>query len=254
MKIVCYVDSERTRKTTLVMRAFALGCSGVVVPSGVPAVGATDHVIMGSWRDAQRLIPRLQKRGQPFWHVDNGWIARTPEGRRCYRVTRNGIAPQFLPGRSMERAVSLGVKIEPWRTDGRHVLVCLPGELFGRPFGISSAEWSAGIIARIKAVTDRPIVVRAKIKHGPPLSGDLAGAWCLVTHSSSTAAAAALAGVSVFCEPTCGAAQVGCEDLAMIETPLRPDREEWIASLVWQQFTLNEMSSGMAWRTINGHD
>ena len=97
-------------------------------------------------------------------------------------------------------------------------------------------------------MTDRPIVFRPKFAVMPkPLSADLKDAWCVVTHSSTAAVTAALQGVPVFCEPTCAAASVGCTDLSQIETPRRPDREEWLAELAWRQWSEAEMKGGLAW-------
>ena len=66
---------------------------------------------------------------------------------------------------------------------------------------------------------------------------------CLVTHSSTAAVEAVIAGVPVFCEPTCAAAPVGRTDLD-IENPVRPEREAWLAALAWRQFSRDEVSSG----------
>jgi hypothetical protein len=170
------------------------------------------------------------------------------------RVERGRFWPVLTYGtHTLERALSLGVEIKPWQRDGRHILVCLQGFKFGRPWGIDIKRWNWSGVKRIKGCTDRPIVVRPKPlyrKSSVPLETDMEGAWCVVTHSSTAAVKAVLAGVPVFCEPTCAAAVVGCTDLSQIENPVRPDREAWVAELAWRQFSRSEMQSGMAWAHI----
>jgi len=70
--------------------------------------------------------------------------------------------------------------------------------------------------------------------------------WALVTHSSNVAVDAVIAGVPVFVEPTSPAAPVGNLDLAKMENPNMPERGPWFDSLMAQQFTVDEMRSGLA--------
>jgi hypothetical protein len=79
-----------------------------------------------------------------------------------------------------------------------------------------------------------------------PLADDLRNCWALVTHSSNVAVDAVLMGIPVFVAPTCPAAPVGNLDLAKLETPDMPDRARWFDSLMAQQFTVDEMRSGLA--------
>ena len=145
----------------------------------------------------------------------------------------------------------MGVELEPWQTDGRHVLICLHGYKFGRPWGINIAKWHRSIEGRVRAATDRPIVVRPKLTREPGC-GWRNNSGRLVRRDAQQhgGVTAALVGVPVFCEPTCAAAPVGCTDFSRIETPLRPDRELWAAELAWRQFSQFEMRSGMAWACI----
>src|SRR5688500_15258270 len=93
------------------MRAFAEGCGGqmIIVREPVPDWNAPDHAVYGMWRVQMELVRKFRRDGRPFWYIDNGWFRNIGEReieRRWYRVTRNGMAPRFLPGRSMERAES----------------------------------------------------------------------------------------------------------------------------------------------------
>lgn len=238
------------------MRAFVRGAGGGVVLTGDRDPEADDHAVMGNWPVAQKLINEFQADGTPFWHLDAGYFQRP--GLKCLRVERNRFWPGQLDGvHTMDRALLMGVQLNPWRYGGSYVLVCLHGVKFGRPWGIDIVEWNATIEDRIRAHTDRPIIVRPKptcpkeMRDAPPIEDQLADAWCIVTHSSTIAVQAVLAGVPVFCEPTCAAAPVGRTDLE-IESPVRPDREEWIAALAWRQWLRSEMLSGEAWEHVRG--
>jgi hypothetical protein len=253
MMVACYLEPSKP-KADAWMRAFAKGCNGMVVRNGEYAE-ADDHALMGNWPVAGKLIEKLNTQGTPFWYLDASYI-RCPT--RCLRIERSRFWPAPPePGRySIDRAYGMGVRLQPWRRTGRHVLVCLHGPGFGRPWGLNAQQWNDTIEDRVRQFTDRPIIVRVKprswrqIKEAPPLDLQLENAWCLVTHSSTIAVTAAIAGVPVFCEPTCPAATVGCTDISRIESPVMPDRVDWISGLAWRQWSRGEVSSGAAWRHV----
>lgn len=247
MTIACYLEPDRP-KAHFWMRSFAQGCQGKVIVTGKRDPDAKDHAVMGNWPVATTLIGELA--GAPFWYMDSSYIHGTRQ--RHIRVERGRFWPVLEP-RKMLRAERMGARLQPWRHDGKHVLFCLHGRKFGMPWGIDIAEWQERAEATIRAATDRPIVIRPKLMKQPvALADDLADAWCLVTHSSTAAVTAAMLGVPVFCEPTCAAAAVGCTDLSQIERPVRPDREGWIASLAWHQWSVDELRSGVAWKHLSG--
>lgn len=255
-RIACYLEPAKPRSSAW-MQAFAEGCDGTLVENGQRDRFAADHAVMGHWPVAERIIAELSSEQVEFWHLDSAYIQATPI--RMLRIERNRFWPDLADGRSMDRARRMGVQLKPWRHGGRHVLLALHGMKFGRPWGIDIAAWHATIEARIRAVTDRPIIVRCKPispaakAAAPSIESQLVDAWCLVTHSSTIAVQAALAGVPVFCEPTCAAAPVGCVDFARIEAPVRPEREAWIAALAWRQWSADEMRSGRAWAHVRNH-
>lgn len=142
----------------------------------------------------------------------------------------------------------MGVVIHLWRTSGSHVLVCCHGPSAGLQWQTEPNAWNNAAIQTLRMTTDRPIRVREKWhRYKRPLAVDLEGAWAVVSHSSTCAVQAAIAGIPIFCHETSAAAPIGLNDLASIEDPLMPEREEWLASLSWQQWTLDELRAG-AWR------
>lgn len=235
--------------------AFAQGCDGRVIRNGALYRPASDHAVMGNWPVTIRLISIFAKHEIGYWYLDTGYIQGT--GRRDLRIERNGFWPSpSATSHTIDRALSMGVEIKPWRQDGRHVLICLHSEKFGRPWGIDPVLWNQTIEGRVRGMTDRPIIVRrkpvnpAQISAAAPLDEQMKNAWCVVCHSSTIGVRAALAGVPVFCEPTCAAAPVGRTDLS-VDYPVYPDREQWIADLAWRQWSKAEMASGEVWAYLS---
>ena len=84
-----------------------------------------------------------------------------------------------------------------------------------------------------------------------PIQQALAGAWCLVTYVSNAAVDAVIAGVPVICLGQCAGLLMGSSDIRDVANPPTPHgREEWLAQLVANQWTLDEIASGEAWRVL----
>jgi hypothetical protein len=182
------------------MEGLARGIPGDRVTVGVPAAGRAPFAVWGQEWLALRVLPDAIAASRPFWHLDNGFhrpAGGSPHG--YYRITYRGMSPVLL--RNPEPRPALRVTMRPWRKDGRHVVLALPGETFGRAIGLDVPGWIATIEARLRAATDRPIHVRPKYS-ATPLAGDQRDAWALVTHSSNVAVDAVLAGIPVFAAPT----------------------------------------------------
>jgi hypothetical protein len=246
MTMACYLD-DRPGVAEL-MRLFAQGCGGKLVDRDTPDPDADDHVVVAKTQRC-KLVPKFRRRDLAFWYIDSAYIQIA--GRREYRIERNAYWPPMLIGEhTMDRATAMGVKLKPWQTEGSHVLLCLPGPMAGADFGVNMRRWNVGIIERVRAATDRRLVIRVKAdRETKPLEEDLQGAWCVVTHSSTSAVTAVIEGIPVFCKPTCAAAAVGRTDLD-IENPVYPEREAWIAALAHRQFSREEIGNGTAWARI----
>jgi hypothetical protein len=251
MRLTGYLEPMRLLKSRRIIGSFARGAGGRAIPTGCLDLDAKDHAFCGQLWTAERLLPDCIRLGLPYWHLDNGWVRPgRGDAEGFYRVTRNGMTPAFIRRADPARAVAIGARLTPWRARGRHILLALPGEAFGKPWGLRMAPWAQDIHTRVRAVTDRPIRVRPKDTRRP-LAADLAEAWCVVTHSSNVAVDAVLAGIPAIVEPTSPTAPLGNVGLEWIEQPHLSDlRGEWLASLMWQQFTPQEMRDGLAWEAL----
>lgn len=249
------VTLERPEKTRRIMNAMAEGWGEEVrvIEEALPPDDGNPVMLWGQRFLAQRLLPRCVASGRPYWHIDNGyWDPARGTATGFYRVTYRSLGPVLLPDPRPRYGQEVVSRIKPWRANGEYVLLAFPGDYYGCSVGLNMRSWNQTILRRLRAATHRPIRVRDKPsarKSSRPLDRDLSEAWALVTHSSNVAVDAVLAGVPVFVERGSPAEPVGSIGLD-IERPAMPDREQWLASLSWQQFTLDEMRDGTAYRCL----
>lgn len=67
---------------------------------------------------------------------------------------------------------------------------------------------------------------------------------------SNIAVDAVIAGIPVFCTGPCAGLTMGLSDLSKIESPVRPEREQWLYTLAANQWTFEEMKRGELWNVI----
>ncbi len=242
----CCVEPERIEKTTPIMSAMAEGFGGKVC-IGAPPDDGEIFAVWGQLWLALDMIPKALKSGRPFLQIDNGFVQPACGGPKgYYRISYNSLSPVMIEDAPSAR---IPVKMAPWRTSGRHVILALPGNGFGRAIGLDMGLWIRHSQTALRRVTGRPIIIRPK-KSGRTMDVDMANCWALVTHSSNVAVDAVLMGVPVFVAKTSPAVPVGNLDIAKLENPAMPDRTAWFNSLMAQQFTLGEMASGFARETM----
>lgn len=264
--LTCY-PSPGKRKGLRLARAFAEGCGGRVAKVGETQLAPGPAFFYGMTGHSLPLIEQCRREGRDWYYADNAYYF----GRGAYfRVTKNAYQhagqwedPQeSKPRAGRERLARFGITVKPWRAQGRPIVITTQSDLFYRfCLGIGRDAWLAETMARIKAVSGRPVEVCHKPAPGAPgnpaagagFEKALRDAHALVTHSSSTAVKALIEGVPVFCTGACVASPLGLNDLAAIETPLRlKGRKPWLRILAANQWTRLEMRNGICWRMLHG--
>lgn len=245
MKYHLCVTPERVEKTSMIMRAVAGSLNGSLIvgepPAGLP------FVVWGHLWTGAKIVPPALQRGTPFYFIDNGYYKPangSPVG--YYALTYRSFAPMLLDDPDMSR---LPMPMKDWQhpstKSNGHVLICAPGLGFGKMFGWDMPAWTAKIVQRMSSLTAREVVVRGKDSK-VPLAQDIQNASVVITHSSKATIAAIFEGVPCIVEGLSSCAPVCGWDLSQVEDPPMPDRRKWWASLMCQQFTLEEMRRGYA--------
>ena len=213
--------------------------------------------------------------GLEWWHVDVGYITdqitRYPEPKihkpdsTYFRIIKGHIHTQTMKPGNGDRLKDLSkkgvdVSIEDWQDnkDG-HILLCpsSPTVTF-RQNNMSQRDWIERTGNTLLQYTDRPIRMRNKPRPGnewwgTDIKDELKGAHALVTNMSLSAIDAIKMGIPTFTDTDNIASPVSNTYLGYIETPMKPNKEivnEWVNCVVENQFTLDEIGSGIAYEIL----
>lgn len=215
-----------------------------------------------------RVLAEYPRRGRQAVYVDLGYWHRKKHTRfdGYHKVSVNSRHPTAYfqnVEHPTDRARRLALRVEPWRTSGREVVVAGMSAKASAAEGMAAEQWERKTIARLRRLTPRPIIYRPKpswhearpiegaiFDRKTPLPEVFRTAHAIVTHHSNVGVDALLAGVPVISLD--GAASVlGSGRLEDIEEPPRPDgRDQWVADLAYCQWTLDEMRSGLCWQHL----
>ncbi len=214
------------------------------------------------WLSAPRStidVPKATSRSSTAW----------PGGRFTgyHKVSVNGRHPTaYFQARkhSDERINRFAIRPEPWKTDGRTILVAGMGPKGSRAEGYAPQGWEKEAIALLRKHTGRQILYRPKpnVPHSQPIPGSLMvdkdipleialrNVHAVVAHHSNAAVEALAMGRPVFVVEGV-ALPMGLCDLRKIETPAYPGgRRQWLSDVAWTQWSVEEMASGRAWRYL----
>lgn len=261
MTIVCYPTPNKA-KAKDVLQAFADGCGGILAPGSVRDLCPNDAAFFGVTPATLRFWHQAKQTGVDWYYLDNAYL--DPCRQTFFRATKNRL--QAFPTKDSDgkRFEALNLPIEPWRKDGRHVLVCPQSDEFMEIVAEYRGNWTNDTVAALKKVTDRPIRVRPwdrdKARWFATLHEDLEDCWAVVVFSSSSALTALRAGVPAYCTAyDCIAApyiearpeqDIMTLDIDSIDRSW--DRRPLFYAAADNQWTLAEMKAGVAWRHING--
>lgn len=249
--ITCYAQPDKI-KSWRVLEAFASGCRGGMDSTAAQQLqpdGAAFYGVRPAWMHLWHQAIREQR----VWYwLDNSWFDRAREV--YFRVGCNAVQSWSIWPSSGVRLKKLGIDIKPWQKNGKRIIVCAQSDEFMRTVACrqdGAAGWNKQVLSQLAQQTDREIVLRDK-QTKRPLAADLQDAWLLVTHSSTAAIEALIAGVPVILtDKTCMAAGFSTP-FDEIDRPHHKDgREAWLARLADSQWTLDEMKNGTAWNMLN---
>jgi hypothetical protein len=169
-----------------------------------------------------------------------------------------------------------GVRLQPWRSAGNHILICLQRDGGWSMAGWDVIDWALKTIIDIRKYSDRPIRIRPhpgdkkarkycdrlmKLCQGRRLTGlgvsieghslmdDFTDCWAVVNHNSSPGVAAVIQGIPlILTDPLRSQAHdVATVGIHSIENPLMPDRTAWIQRISQFHWSHEELRTGVCW-------
>ena len=166
--------------------------------------------------------------------------------------------------------------LSPWRSKGKHILICLQRPMGWSMRGRNLMEWLDTTFQEIRRYSDRPVKIRwhpgdwKNIPTNLDLSAynavispkerhimeDLQSCWALVCHNSTPSAVATIEGIPAFITDDsayCQAGDVANTDFSRLEDPIMPDREQWIRKLAQCHWSFEDVRSGRCWAHMRNY-
>ena len=196
-----------------------------------------------------------EKENRDFYFMDHGYFTNAHDHPHWLRITKNKHCQNILQQKPTDRYEKhFKQDIKPWNK-GKKILVLPPTNAIANFF--DATDWLDNTIKILKQNTDREIdqvcatvkVVRPTVHKG---NIDWQDYHATVTYNSNTMVASLTNGVPVFCDSeNSAAAPISETDFTKIETPRYGDRIALFSSLAYNNWTLQEMADGTAWRMLN---
>lgn len=206
-----------------------------------------------------QLVQRHMRLGHPWYFTDMSYLSRwqrpNPTAKHYWRITEQGLHQTTVKDVPGDRWKEHNIELKEWNTKGDHILICPSSPTINRFY--NESKWTTDIVEQLKKYTDRPIIIREKPRPGNkweqiPFYDQAKNAHAIVTTVSVAGIEAAINGVPVFCSQYSAALPISLTDISKIETPIYPDREKWLHSLSYSQFTPQEIESGLAYDILKG--
>jgi len=196
---------------------------------------------------------------------------------KTWKVGLNGINRDayFGPsGNNDTRCNTLGLKLKPWRTDGKHILICGQHDKSLQWHGMHSmSQWVMNTINSLQTHYDYPIMFRPhprcrldaieqqykNVYRQDPIK--IIGTYddfdmnfnnikFTVSWNSNPGIHSIIQGVPAFVGPSSLAWDVGCPHLLMVDNPHMPDRQQWLNDYAHTEWTVEEISQGIPLKNL----
>jgi hypothetical protein len=218
----------------------------------------------------KKIWEHFRSKNKPVIVLEVGGINRGI----TWKVGLNGVNRDAFfteAGNTSDRANAMGLSVNPWKTDGEFILICTQHTKslqWGSQPDIN--KWLDTVITDVRKYSSRPILVRphprcaikningkyknvyqqtpALIKNSyDDYDINFDNIHAVVNWSSNPGPQAIMAGVPAFVGTSSIAYAVGNDIDFMhdIDTPLMPDRTQWINDYAWTEYSLDEISNGM---------
>lgn len=217
----------------------------------------------GRMKPNQDIYRHYRDNGRSVVIIDVGTIRRN----QTWRIALDNNAYLAGHGHDSARRYMLGMDMQPWSDQGQNIVIGMQRPDSNQWYGMPDTNtWLDDIVSRLRMYTQRPIVIRSHprspltqhphntvLQLPKPIPGTyddfdfpqcLHDAWAVVNWNSTPGILSVLRGIPAFVGPSSLAAPVANMDLAFIEAPCRPDREQWANDLAWTEWTVDEIRRG----------
>lgn len=191
--------------------------------------------------------------GVDFYEVDRGYL-NPNHYDGYYRISKNALQATYreldLPS---DRLDKLKFERKQWFNPKGHILIIPPSEYIEEFYNHPPGWWESEVVKSLDGVS-RPFKIRHK-SESSPLEHDLQGAYCVITFNSNVAVDATIKGVPVVtgmysvAGKWCGNS-IGDIIENKIEAPTQERVDKLLRFVSYNQFTLEEIRKGEAWKTI----
>lgn len=236
-----------------------------------PAPGEVECVAMVGVKNRE-LFYAHRDAGARVLYLDKGYTrGRMGSGSEYWRVAIDAQQPTERLGQHCDagRTIAQSLRLNPWRKDGRHILVAGSSAKYHAFHRLSDpTTFTVDIVAELQRLTGRPIVYRPKPSwrdavripgtrfsdRHEPLGEALRDCWAMVTHGSNACVDSVMAGVPCIVLGNGAARPLSSTSLNEIEAPRLAGsgaRKRWLNALSWWQYTAAEFASGEAWAFLD---
>jgi len=249
------------KKVDVILDAFLTGSDGVItISKKTPDFDSNIPVVIRGIAK-RKIIHRCAEEGRDYFYIDTGYFGNWKH-KTYHRITKNNM--QYVgnldPNCPDDRLNFTNTHVHKHRP-GKNILICPPSQKAMNYWNLDLEEWLDNTVQQIEKHTDRPIVIRKKMGRSDRVNTDTMemalsrDVHCMVTFNSIAAVESLIYGKPVFTMGPNAAQPLANTDLALIENPRMPRVEEvrnLLCNLAYQQFTVQEMKDGTAWRMLNG--
>jgi len=272
MKFSLFTDNGALNSKP-VFEAFAQGCGQqgheVVYNSFDADVAVIWSVLWhGRMTGNKKVWDTFRAKNKPVIVLEVGAIKRNI----LWKVGINGINRDATFGTDRNNSVRanlLGLKLEPWKEQDGHILICTQHDKSEQwATQPSIVNWVLDVIEHIRTQTNRKIIVRPHprcklngIQHEfnnvelqkpiyiegtyDDFNLNLDNTYALVNWSSNPATEAVMNGVPVYVSEHSLSYDVGNPIFGDYNNPKKPDRQQWLNDLAYTEWSVPEISQGI---------
>ena len=237
--------------------------------------GKDVHFFWGLAGQNIRQIKECEERGDEWWYVDVGYlteqITRYPTpiinnyDTTYFRICKGNIHTirgKIGDGTRVTKLEQQGIDVhfKGWLTgETNHILLCPSSPTVTYHInGISQEDWIEQVTNEIKKYTDREVRLRNKPRPGnqywnTDIKDDLKDCHCLVTNMSLAGVDSIMNMVPAITHQRHVASFITSRDISKINKPMRPGHKtinEWIKMVADNQFTIQEIEDGIAFKVL----